>query len=73
MDLSPSSEVASCAVRQEFRNNLWKPKIHYRVHKIPRNISTRNENTKNLRHVSGTELGVHRIKNWNDMYTRKTT
>jgi hypothetical protein len=32
MELSPSWEAASCAAAQEHPNNLWNPKIHYRVH-----------------------------------------
>jgi hypothetical protein len=35
MELSPSSEVASCAATHEIANIFRNPKIHYRVHKIP--------------------------------------
>jgi hypothetical protein len=33
MELSPSSEVASCAATQELPNILWKQRVHYRAHK----------------------------------------
>jgi hypothetical protein len=33
MQLSPSSEAASCAAIQEFPGIVWNPKIHYRVNK----------------------------------------
>jgi hypothetical protein len=32
MELSPSSEAASCTATQEFLNILWNLKLHYRVH-----------------------------------------
>jgi hypothetical protein len=33
MQMSPSSEAASCAATQEFLNILWNPKVYFRVQK----------------------------------------
>jgi hypothetical protein len=33
MEVSPSGEAANYATTWELPNILWKPKVHYRVHK----------------------------------------
>jgi hypothetical protein len=35
MELSPSSEAASCVATQEIPNNLQNPKVHFSLHKRP--------------------------------------
>jgi hypothetical protein len=44
MDLSPSSEAASCLATQQFPKILRKPNVHYRDHKNPSLVPTSSQN-----------------------------
>jgi hypothetical protein len=71
MERSPSWEATSSLATKEFPNNLWNPKVHYRVYKSPpleslswaRSIQPVTPHSISLRHIlifsSHLRLGLH--------------